>query len=138
MVFALVTYIGFNRYVGEAAHRIPPHAAAAHDELHDQGSRITLLLVVFAISVAFWIAFYQNGYTLTFWARDNTITSWPPERFQSVEPLFVILFSPAFAFSPASTSRSDWIVPYLTSESSAGTVRVQCGHGILLRGLAAD
>ena len=105
MVLSLATYIGFNRYVGDAAHRIPPHAAAAHEELHDQGSRITLLLVVFAISVAFWIAFYQNGYTLTFWARDNTITSWPPERFQSVEPLGVILFSPALVWLWAALRR---------------------------------
>ncbi len=105
MVLSLVTYVGFNRYVGEAAHRIPPHAAAAHEELHDQGSRITLLLVVFAISVAFWIAFYQNGYTLTFWARDNTITSWPPERFQSVEPLGVILFSPVLVWLWAALRR---------------------------------
>ena len=105
MLFALVTYVGFNRYVGEAAHRIPPHAAEAHEELHDAGARVTLLLVVFAISVAFWIAFYQNGYTLTFWARDNTITSWPPERFQSVEPLGVILFSPVLVWLWATLRR---------------------------------
>ena len=107
MVLSLATYIGFNRYVGEAAHKIEAHAPEAREELHDEGARITLLLVVFAISVAFWIAFYQNGYTLTFWARDNTITSWPPERFQSVEPLGVILFSPVLVWVWAALRRKD-------------------------------
>jgi POT family proton-dependent oligopeptide transporter len=49
--------------------------------------------------VAFWIAFYQNGFTLTFWARDFTDRvvlgrEISPETFQSVNPLGIILFSP--------------------------------------------
>ena len=56
---------------------------------------ITLRLVpVFAISTVFWLAFYQIFYTFTFWARDNTLTTWPPERFQVFEPLGVIVLSP--------------------------------------------
>src|SRR5581483_12441094 len=41
-----------------------------------------------------WLAFYQIFYTFTFWARDNTATTMPPERFQVFEPLGVILLSP--------------------------------------------
>jgi proton-dependent oligopeptide transporter, POT family len=93
MVLSLFTFITFNRYIAEAAAKVPAGAAEVRDDAADARSRVGLLLVVFAISVAFWIAFYQNGFTLTFWARDNTITSWPPERFQSIEPLGVIVFS---------------------------------------------
>lgn len=56
--------------------------------------RITALLLIFAVVIVFWIAFDQNGYTLTFWARDNTNTTWSPEIFQSVNPLFILLFTP--------------------------------------------
>ena len=52
------------------------------------------LLAIFGISLVFWLAFYQIFYTFTFWARDSTATTWPPERFQTFEPLGVILLSP--------------------------------------------
>jgi POT family proton-dependent oligopeptide transporter len=34
--------------------------------------RISALLVVFAIVIVFWMAFHQNGSTLTYWADKNT------------------------------------------------------------------
>ena len=106
MAFSLFTFVFFNRLIAEAAAPVPSGRTAAEaTETGDAGARIGLLLVVFAISVAFWIAFYQNGFTLTFWARDNTITSWPPERFQSVEPLGVILFSPLLVWIWAALRR---------------------------------
>ncbi len=38
-------------------------------------SRITALLLVYAVVIFFWMAFHQNGLTLTFFARDYTATS---------------------------------------------------------------
>lgn len=38
-------------------------------------SRVTALLLVFAVVIFFWMAFHQNGLTLTFFARDYTATS---------------------------------------------------------------
>ena len=58
--------------------------------------RVFVRLAMFAIVAVFWLALYQNGFTLTFWARDNTVTPFAPETFQSVEPLGVIVFSGAF------------------------------------------
>lgn len=34
--------------------------------------RIVALIIIFAIVIVFWMAFHQNGLTLTFWADDNT------------------------------------------------------------------
>ena len=34
--------------------------------------RIVALLLVFAVVIFFWMAFHQNGLTLTFFARDYT------------------------------------------------------------------
>ncbi|MBO5661962.1 MAG: peptide MFS transporter [Tidjanibacter sp.] len=42
-------------------------------------SRVTALLLVFAVVIFFWMAFHQNGATMTLFARDytaNTATGW--------------------------------------------------------------
>ncbi len=62
---------------------------------------------VFVIVALFWMAFHQNSVTLTFFADKNTdstaldtwtemlrIGKWTAERFNSINPAFIILFSP--------------------------------------------
>jgi len=96
MLFSLITFIRGRRHLGDAAHRVPQTAVgAAAVSRADARARLTTLMLVFGVSSLFWAAFYQNGFTLTFWARDNTRTSLAPESFQSVEPLGVIVFSAA-------------------------------------------
>jgi POT family proton-dependent oligopeptide transporter len=56
--------------------------------------RIGALLLVFAIVTVFWMAFHQNGLTLTFWARDATATKLKPELSQAINPFFVLAFTP--------------------------------------------
>jgi len=95
MLFSLLVYTVFNRHVKDAAARVEKSSAEVRAmSPGETRSRIVTLLAVFAISTVFWLAFYQIFYTFTFWARDNTVTSWPPERFQVFEPLGVILLSP--------------------------------------------
>ena len=94
MLLSLLVFILGRAHLGQAAERVPPDAQEASTVSADEArSRVLTLLVIFVLSVVFWLAFYQNGFTLTFWARDNTITSIAPETFQSVEPLGVIVFS---------------------------------------------
>ena len=94
MLFSLLIFTGGRRHLGDAAERIPAGSREAEGlSPGDARSRVLALLAVFVTSAIFWIAFYQNGFTLTLWARDNTVTSMSPESFQSVEPLGVMLFS---------------------------------------------
>jgi POT family proton-dependent oligopeptide transporter len=94
MLISLLVFILGNHLVAGAAERVEAQSVEARSVSSDEArSRVTTLLVVFVISAVFWLAFYQNGFTLTFWARDNTATSIAPESFQSVEPLGVIIFS---------------------------------------------
>jgi POT family proton-dependent oligopeptide transporter len=96
MLFSLFTFIGFNRYVADAARKVDETSLEARSiKPAEVRSRVITLLAVFVISTAFWLAFYQIFYTFTFWARDNTATTIAPERFQVFEPLGVILLSPA-------------------------------------------
>jgi len=95
MLFSLVTFIGFNRHVAEAATKVDKTSTEARIiGPAEARSRVITLLAVFTISTAFWLAFYQIFYTFTFWARDNTATTIAPERFQVFEPLGVIVLSP--------------------------------------------
>jgi proton-dependent oligopeptide transporter, POT family len=96
MLISLIVFIAGRKHLGDAAERV---AAASREAQavtpEDARSRSLTLLVIFVISAVFWLAFYQDGFTLTFWARDNTATTWAPETFRSVEPLAVIVFSGA-------------------------------------------
>ncbi len=95
MLLSLLIFIGFNRHVAGAAARVDEGSGEARAlSPAEARSRVITLLAVFVISAAFWLAFYQIFYTFTFWARDNTATTIPPERFQVFEPLGVIVLSP--------------------------------------------
>ena len=100
MAISLAVFIGFRRYLGDAAGKVEETSreARAVSPAEARGRVITLLMV-FVISAVFWLAFYQNGFTLTFWARDNTLTTIAPEKFQSIEPLGVILLSPLLVWA---------------------------------------
>ena len=94
MVASLLVFVTGRRHIADAAAMTPRLDTRANERsAGDERSRILTLLVVFGVSALFWIAFYQNAFTLTFWARDNTNTSIASESFQSVEPLGVIAFS---------------------------------------------
>ena len=94
MVASLLVFVSGRRHIADAAAMTPRLDTRANERAAgDERSRILTLLVVFGVSALFWIAFYQNAFTLTFWARDNTLTSIASESFQSVEPLGVIAFS---------------------------------------------
>jgi len=95
MLISLLVFIVFNRHVADAAVKVEENSVEARALSPDEArSRVITLMAVFAISMVFWLAFYQIFYTFTFWARDNTLTTIPPERFQVFEPLGVILLSP--------------------------------------------
>lgn len=95
MLLSLGVFIVFNRHVADAAAKVEANAVEAEAiSAEDARSRVITLLAVFVISAVFWVAFYQIFYTFTFWARDNTLTSIAPEKFEVFEPLAVILLSP--------------------------------------------
>lgn len=62
----------------------------------DFSGRILALIILFAIVILFWVAFYQNGFALTlFAARSTVIKSWlRPETYQFFEPFFILALTP--------------------------------------------
>jgi POT family proton-dependent oligopeptide transporter len=59
-----------------------------------QKERVNALFIIFGVVVLFWMAFHQNGSTLTFWAEQNTRTTWSPEIFQFFNAFFVVSLTP--------------------------------------------
>lgn len=95
MLPALAIFVAFRHLIANAASRVQAGGPGVVSlQASEARARTVALLLVFAIIIPFWIAFYQNGFTLTLWARDSTATTVPPERFQAINPLCIILFTP--------------------------------------------
>ncbi len=58
-----------------------------------QTARLKWLNLIFVVGTFFWMAFHQNGGTLTEWAEKNTRTTWDPEVFQLFNSLFIIILT---------------------------------------------
>ncbi|MBU1919604.1 peptide MFS transporter [bacterium] len=103
MVFSLLIFNLFRKHVisGDVA-AMKTASEADRNEIpltpQQTRARINALLLVFGVVIVFWMAFHQNGFTLTFWARDCTDTNWAPELFQVINPAFVLLFTPLLVF----------------------------------------
>lgn len=99
MVISLTIFTLFRKHVaaGEITTAMSKTGSTTKDislTPKQERERIFALLMVFAVVIAFWMAFKQQGFTLTFWARDCTRTSLSPELFQSVNPAFILIFTP--------------------------------------------
>ncbi len=73
-VLSRSTYKHVDGSVKKEAAKTEAKIEAAVEET-DTKSRIVALCLVFAVVIFFWMAFHQNGLTLTFFARDYTQTS---------------------------------------------------------------
>ena len=82
LIVSMAIYYGFRSTFRHTETTTAPAAGspqqAAADEAHHGVSdkdRIVALCLVFAVVIFFWMAFHQNGLTLTFFARDYVETS---------------------------------------------------------------
>jgi POT family proton-dependent oligopeptide transporter len=131
MLLSIVIFSVGRGQLGGAVDRVAESAPEALAiSRTDVRRRIQALLLVFLISALFWLAFYQDGFTLTFWARDNTMTTIAPERFRSIEPLAVI-FGSAGAVALWSWMRRQHIEPSTPSKMLLGIVWVAAAFGLM-------
>jgi POT family proton-dependent oligopeptide transporter len=97
MIISLITFALFQKHVKSGDLRAS-EASTQNLEIaltpQQARKRVKALLVIFGVVIFFWLAFHQNGLTLTYWAENATRTTWNPEIFQSVNPLFILMFTP--------------------------------------------
>ena len=58
-----------------------------------ESRRIIALIVVFLIVVVFWMAFHQNGSTLTYWADENTDWEVSGTISNAINPAWILILS---------------------------------------------
>ena len=79
LIVSIAIYYAFRKTFAHAdgGKKVQAGNNAAVEELSpaETKSRIVALCLVFAVVIFFWMAFHQNGLTLTFFARDYTATS---------------------------------------------------------------
>ena len=112
MIIGLVQYVAGRKYLAPVSHAETAPATAAGapatpvpSEARLTGTdwaRIGAIAILTLFALLFWAGFEQAGSSLTLFAdRATQLTvfgfQYPSSWFQSVEPLFVILFSPVFA-----------------------------------------
>lgn len=79
LVASMIIYIAFRSTFKHADYNSKQAAVNGHQEpalsASETKDRIVALLLVFAVVIFFWMAFHQNGLTMTFFARDYTVQS---------------------------------------------------------------
>jgi len=117
MIISLIIFKAFKKYYKAAD--ITEKQKAASEEHKDQviiltpaqtRSRLIALGLVFFVVMFFWMAFHQNGYTMTVFARDYTadrVSAFTYMFFdlRSFLPLLASLIGLVFAIRKASTSK---------------------------------
>jgi POT family proton-dependent oligopeptide transporter len=108
MLLGLATYLALrNKYlagIGDVPNRVAAAAErpATAPLTRQERDRLTALLVVFAFSIIFWMAFEQAASSLNFFADERTDRKlWgfdvPAPWYQSINPLVLVVSAPAFA-----------------------------------------
>ena len=108
MILGLIQFMGFRSTLGGLGERPPrrhaEHSAHAHPPLTaEEWRRIAAIAVLFVFSAVFWMSFEQAGSSLNLFADQLTRDvlwgfAFPSSWFQSVEPIFVVLFAPVFSW----------------------------------------
>ena len=101
MLLGLAQYVAGRRHLVTAPP--PTHVAAGSADESRVAQRLSAIAILTLFAILFWAAFEQAGTSLTLFAdRATRLTvlgfEYPSSWFQSANPLFIILFSPAFAW----------------------------------------
>ncbi|MCD6354960.1 MAG: peptide MFS transporter [Prolixibacteraceae bacterium] len=82
MIVSFLIFIGFRKYYKSAD--LTEHQKSKDENLKDQvitlkpeetKSRLVALFLVFSVVMFFWMAFHQNGFTMSIFARDYTLSN---------------------------------------------------------------
>ena len=109
MLISLAIYMANRKQFPDPSKKAAPGAKASAGEIkmsaQEIRQRIYALFAVFGVVIFFWVSFHQNGYSLTYFARDYVnldvinidlgfTTIKGAEIFQSVNPFVVVFLTP--------------------------------------------
>jgi len=94
MLVSIVIFTSFRRFYKEADYRSKDKVYDARDIVFtkkEEKDRIFALITIFIIVIFFWMVFYQNGFTLSLFAKNYTQLN--------VSPITFLFFDPVSLFS---------------------------------------
>ena len=107
MLAGLITYLALKPKYLAGIGGPPDRATKAAQRSHapvtpDERDRLTALLVLFAFTIVFWLAFEQASTSMNFFAQDHTNRKVggflvPAGWFQSINPVVLVIAAPFFA-----------------------------------------
>ena len=115
MLLAITIFLSFRRFHKMADFRTGSRFAAGPVDVEitkgEERDRIISLLIVFLSVIFFWMAYYQNGYTLTLFAKDYTVSYVGRFTYLLFDPvsllsILAILLALSITVSRSSTKRA--------------------------------
>jgi POT family proton-dependent oligopeptide transporter len=73
MVFSFIVYLVFKRMLPDVKKEAEKGEKVIEMSSEETRMRLTALFLVFAVVIFFWMAFHQNGLTMSLFARDYTV-----------------------------------------------------------------
>jgi POT family proton-dependent oligopeptide transporter len=147
MVLSTVILISSSKYVAQADTASTGSngfvSAREPKSKHEFKLRMGALYAVFGIIILWWAVYSQYGDVMNLWARDYTHpvkaygSNMPIEWYQSINPIFIIIFTPALVWlwgclnrrrmEPSTSGKMQWgfilsVVSFLIMVAAAGFV----------------
>lgn len=73
MIVSLLVYIFFKRMLPDVKKEIESGTRVVEISKEETKQRLTVLFLVFAVVIFFWMSFHQNGLTMSLFAKDYTV-----------------------------------------------------------------
>ncbi len=73
MIVSLLVYVFFKRMLPDVKKEIASGERIIEISKEETKQRLTVLFLVFAVVIFFWMSFHQNGLTMTLFAKDYTV-----------------------------------------------------------------
>ncbi|MBI9035852.1 MAG: peptide MFS transporter [Bacteroidales bacterium] len=126
MVISFLVYTFFKHMLPDVKKASEAGGKVVEMSKEETKQRMTALFLVFGVVIFFWMAFHQNGLTMSFFARDYTVTEVGPATYLvfdiwSLLTIVVGLLAVSTALSKSSSSKTKFISLIVTAAAAIGT-----------------
>ena len=126
MIISLIVYTLFKRMLPDVKKaEISENGKVVEMSKAETKQRLTALFLVFGVVIFFWMAFHQNGLTMSFFARDYTVQNVGPATYLvfniwSLLSIVIGIFSLSAIFKKGSSAKTKLISVIVLALSVAG------------------
>ena len=125
MIISLIVYTLFKRMLPDVKKAEAEKGQVVEMSRAETKQRLTALFLVFGVVIFFWMAFHQNGLTMSFFARDYTVTEVGPATYLvfniwSLLSIVIGIFSLTAIFKKGSSAKTKLISVLILALSVIG------------------